>query len=796
MENNLQSIQTCPLNCHIHIHCNHQDTANYRSPYFRKRKHIPTTEVNPGNCIGVHPQRSKKPQQDEINFQFNPKQNPEALSKPIYPTSDGSEGLKEERQFFKPSLQKNILKSKHKLKETFFLPSSAHFSLIPSAKNEFQNPFAQTTFLQKKPFAVLKEKNSLLGKRKRKQLKQQDRLYNDQNRLENISKPCKKTFKKARKFSTKLLYQNSSTDNFFISNLKKSPDEKLKINFRKFHSEPFQFFNNLNSSANVSNSNEFNFLTPNINKSTTISNDTIEEIKSTDSTEDPVNSTVCFDNFKPKLSSTQYFNKTNLDVSKNSTQNSKFNSNVVDETPNKDLENFFVPSLALPSQKSVKTTNKNLFELNQSKKEEENNKGSSVLEISFSATKKFKPFDCKSNKRSASNDSQQKETNFIFPEILAEENLKHDGVTNEWIKRTDNFGNEFYIHKRTGMTSMQSPKQISNFDFVKRIEFIPKGLSPVLVEAKKVDKSLSPTSKKSLYATIMENYENELNIIKWSHYINDYKDANKFFEELYREQAKQFQSLIPNINVNDLPKSMKRLYSKSHGQSFTKDIFADLTIVGQLDKKFIVALSKGKNLIILFDQHAVHERVRLETLFSGYTETESGSENLKFKSSKCPQKIALNLMEIDINILINSRRLFENLGLSCVISENSLEVTHIPTCMYNKFIKNDQCDNNNLENILTSLIYEQISTILSTRGTVTKIPNILQNIINLEACRGAIKFGDRLTSKKCEELIKELSKCKLPFQCAHGRPTLVPLIDFSNISSKQVRKADLKKLLI
>lgn len=49
---------------------------------------------------------------------------------------------------------------------------------------------------------------------------------------------------------------------------------------------------------------------------------------------------------------------------------------------------------------------------------------------------------------------------------------------------------------------------------------------------------------------------------------------------------------------------------------------------------------------------------------------------------------------------------------------------------------------------------------------------------------GAIKFGDKLTARECEELIKQLSECKLPYQCAHGRPTLVPLIDISNISCK------------
>lgn len=34
---------------------------------------------------------------------------------------------------------------------------------------------------------------------------------------------------------------------------------------------------------------------------------------------------------------------------------------------------------------------------------------------------------------------------------------------------------------------------------------------------------------------------------------------------------------------------------------------------------------------------------------------------------------------------------------------------------------------------------------------------------------GAIKFGDSLTLDECRALILSLSKCKLPFQCAHGR---------------------------
>ena len=45
---------------------------------------------------------------------------------------------------------------------------------------------------------------------------------------------------------------------------------------------------------------------------------------------------------------------------------------------------------------------------------------------------------------------------------------------------------------------------------------------------------------------------------------------------------------------------------------------------------------------------------------------------------------------------------------------------------------------------------------------------------------GAIKFGDPLTLTECKDLLKSLTKCKLPFQCAHGRPSVVPLIQLQN----------------
>lgn len=46
---------------------------------------------------------------------------------------------------------------------------------------------------------------------------------------------------------------------------------------------------------------------------------------------------------------------------------------------------------------------------------------------------------------------------------------------------------------------------------------------------------------------------------------------------------------------------------------------------------------------------------------------------------------------------------------------------------------------------------------------------------------GAVKFGDKLSIQSAENLIRQLAQCSLPFQCAHGRPVLAPLVSFDSI---------------
>lgn len=57
------------------------------------------------------------------------------------------------------------------------------------------------------------------------------------------------------------------------------------------------------------------------------------------------------------------------------------------------------------------------------------------------------------------------------------------------------------------------------------------------------------------------------------------------------------------------------------GVSFDKtELFSRMRVLGQVDRKFIatvVAERDQKELLVLFDQHAVHERIRLEEIYRG-----------------------------------------------------------------------------------------------------------------------------------------------------------------------------------
>ena len=62
---------------------------------------------------------------------------------------------------------------------------------------------------------------------------------------------------------------------------------------------------------------------------------------------------------------------------------------------------------------------------------------------------------------------------------------------------------------------------------------------------------------------------------------------------------------------------------------------------------------------------------------------------------------------------------------------------------------------------------------------IASCPKEILDMLNSRSCRSAIMFNDDLSKQQCEDLIKKLAKCQFPFQCAHGRPSMVPIVNLA-----------------
>jgi len=66
----------------------------------------------------------------------------------------------------------------------------------------------------------------------------------------------------------------------------------------------------------------------------------------------------------------------------------------------------------------------------------------------------------------------------------------------------------------------------------------------------------------------------------------------------------------------------------------------------------------------------------------------------------------------------------------------------------------------------------------STEDSGTLIDNTKLERIITKSCKSAVKANDRLHDEEIKELINELTKCKNPYSCPHGRPTFIRMTKY------------------
>ena len=64
-------------------------------------------------------------------------------------------------------------------------------------------------------------------------------------------------------------------------------------------------------------------------------------------------------------------------------------------------------------------------------------------------------------------------------------------------------------------------------------------------------------------------------------------------------------------------------------------------------------------------------------------------------------------------------------------------------------------------------------------------PPAVNRILASRACRSALKFGDKVSTPECANLLAKLACTHFPFQCAHGRVSVRPLLPLRYLAERQ-----------
>ena len=172
--------------------------------------------------------------------------------------------------------------------------------------------------------------------------------------------------------------------------------------------------------------------------------------------------------------------------------------------------------------------------------------------------------------------------------------------------------------------------------------------------------------------------------------------------------------------------------------------------IGQIARKYIIAESEDG--IFVFDQHALHERIRFEKLL-----IESQNKSITRQNLLIPQQITLTTDEL--SLLKEHDDELQNLGFELSIDADHITLSTIPTLLAQE----------NLEALFQDFVRYFTENAQGEHG----LQAMLRTLLNYRACRGAIKFGDILTPSEMERLMEDFQKTPWRLSCPHGRPNHV-----------------------
>ena len=243
--------------------------------------------------------------------------------------------------------------------------------------------------------------------------------------------------------------------------------------------------------------------------------------------------------------------------------------------------------------------------------------------------------------------------------------------------------------------------------------------------------------KNALYKTLL------IPDAKFDEDLNNVKD-NFIEPSVYKKHDEKF--VQSSFNLSSLDKVIIK------NEEFKK---LKLYPVGQVHGTYIIAEDEDGMYII--DQHAAHERVNYEMITKKFKE-----EKVSIINMLVPMKFELSTS--DFNIFMDKKGILDNLGF--VIEEfgiNTLIVKAHPTWLKKNY------EHDNLKSIIDLVI---------ANGKNFNKEKFLDSLAKMVSCKMSVKANEHLSFEQMEHLLDDLAKCDNPYNCCHGRPSIMKFTNY------------------
>ncbi len=304
----------------------------------------------------------------------------------------------------------------------------------------------------------------------------------------------------------------------------------------------------------------------------------------------------------------------------------------------------------------------------------------------------------------------------------------------EDFKPKDGYGNTLNINEEQSLNNLFSNKN----DHVEE-QVIKEVKEEVVVKEIKEEKAIEE--------------EKEEEILLEENVINYEKNKEKNYVDFFGESPKE------NIVNEKTPIKEVRQMEILEEESYSQSLIENALYIGIFHKTYI--LFENEEGLFLVDQHAAQERIRYEQIL----------DNINNKSYNLQRSLVPEVFNFTTGeFLLVENKLDELKELGLVFERFGPDTLRL--IEGDSFYFKNKSSKEEIRKIIDLIVKNKNLT----------FDKIIDEIAISIACKGSIKAHDYITKEDAYNLLVQLSNCKEPYTCPHGRPIIV------NLDQYQIQK--------